>query len=180
MKILSTILSTLLLLLAGCKSPVTIDPTEGSFEAEVGEPVATSLSGRAFFGTFLEPGSGREGVLIQLLTGGERGISFTGRMAGIPQVGTYLIKQLRDTSTLAGIRMNEFYALYVHGGGSEFSMYFSSQSGSLTVSESSDNFIAGSFDFLAVGLRTQSSGMVDSVQVTVSGLFRAKKGTVEF
>jgi hypothetical protein len=139
-----------------------------------------SLTGRAYFGTFQEPGSGREGVLIQLLTGGERGISFTGKMVGIPQVGRYTIKQLRDTSTLAGIRTNEFYALYVHGGGSEFSMYFSSRSGSLTVSESADNFIAGSFDFLAAGLRTHSGGLVDSVQVTVSGVFRAKKGTVEF
>jgi hypothetical protein len=174
------ILLLLILLLVSCKGGVLEVAEEGHFEATVGDPVSTTFRGRAMFGTFTDPAGGGEGALIQLLTGGERGISLTGKVGGVPGVGEYTIVRFDESRDFRNLRPNEFFGLYVHGSGTEFSLYFNSRSGSIFITHSSNDLIKGTFSFTAEGYRTRMDTTRDTVTVTLSGSFEARKGTVEF
>lgn len=151
------------------------------FEATIGQPINLTLSGRAVFGTFVDPATKIPAVLIQLISeGGRRGISLTGRVGGIPPVKEYPIVELSDTVHLGHLKTDEFYALYIHGEGTDFPERFGSKSGKLTVSESTSKYIKGSLRFDAVGYRTKADrSPPDTVHTVVSATFKADRGTVE-
>lgn len=171
--------AVVLLFLLSCSFPVNPpDPREPFFEATVGAPINMTFSGRAVFGSFVDPATKQPGFLVQLVTPGEQGISFTGRSSNIPAIGTYQIVKFRASRILTDLRDNEFFGLYVHGREIDFSSLFHSDSGAFTISGISGDFLGGRFDFKASGYEIQEGGIRNEIVVGISGSFEAKRGDV--
>jgi|GEM_PF-3664172 len=171
--------AVILLFLLSCSFPVNPpDPREPVFEATVGPPVNVTLSGRAVFGSFVDPSSKQSGFLLQLVTPGDQGISFTRRSANVPAIGAYPVVEFRESKVLTDLRENEFFGLYVHGREVDYSSLFYSDSGGITISEISGDFLIGQFDFKASGYEIREGGSRSRIVVSISGSFDAKKGEV--
>ncbi len=151
--------TALLLLLAGCDTtaPDDEDLTLGTFEAEVTGPVTTSLDGVASFASSTDEDGEAFGLV--LAAGGPDGITLHRRKAGRPATGTYSV-----TSVLALLGEEEDFwgaVMLTQSGG-----FFTSESGTLTITSSSSGNLEGTLKFDA------SDG--DEQHVTVIASFRAE------
>jgi hypothetical protein len=133
----------------------TLSP--GTFRAEVTGAIQTTLEGVAGFGVS-EDGSSFALTLAAL---GPDGIAMYRLQGGQPGPGQYMV---HDNATVAFTGSEDFWgSMMLVGAGA----IFMSESGTITISESSANALAGSTEFTAVD---------DEVgRVTITASFRAQR-----
>ncbi len=163
-------------LMTGCGDG---DPTgpenEGSFSVSITGDINKNITGSAWFwsGTV----EGEEGFVIWLsseLQNNETGESlwFAREGATRPGSGTYVIGNF-DSVDEDEWNPQHFFAWYVGTG-----TYIWSESGSITVTVSSSNRFAGSFQYTGVGYSSQD--WESELEVTISGDFDAVGGDFQF
>lgn len=151
-----TLALTSFLLLAACgggDGPTSPKPGQGGFTATVSGAASKSLSGQAGFLV-----TTNLFTIALNNTAGTGSIQFS-RLAGVPAVGTYQLDANAEPSSGA------FVAIY-SGGGQE---NYIASTGSLTITSSSADRIAGTFSFTGTG------GTSGSASVSVSGSFDAPR-----
>ncbi len=152
-------------MLAGCDSAAPDeDPADlapGTFEAEITGAVTTSLEGVAGFASAADEDGEAFGLV--LAAGGPDGITLYRQKAGRPATGAYSV-----TSHLSLPREEEDFwggiGLMQHGG------FFTSESGTLTITSSSSGNLEGTLEF-------EASADEGERQITVTASFRAQCGT---
>lgn len=184
MRIFSTRLVTCLTLillptivLSGCDSDGNDDDesTVGSFSAEItGDGIDEELDGLAWFGEYEDDEIGEEGFVIWMSASQA---NMAGQTVGLitvsdrPGTGTYPIVNFVDED-FEDIPAGSFAAV-AYGGSSA---YYVSTGGSLTLTTSSSNRVAGTYSFTARGGTIVDDELVET-DVTVQGTFNAVGGS---
>jgi len=146
----------------GCDDDSTGPGDEGSFTVKITGDVNREFSGSAVFAITTQP---QEGFSLVLISGDEREesalmVSFLIGTSS-PGKGTHPIGENASNTT--------FTSWYTS---SEHQEYFFSESGSMTVTTSTDKRFAGSFQYTATGW----TGDETEMEVTISGNFDAIGG----
>jgi len=145
----------------GCDDDLTGPDGEGSFTVIISGDISREFSGTAIFATNKD--EHEEGFILMLTSDEEevaRIILFELEVNTIPGKGTHPIDNYQDETT--------FYAWY---GAIEHHEVFDSESGSMTVTTSSDKRFAGSFEFNATGLA--EGDFETKREVKITGTFEA-------
>jgi hypothetical protein len=149
----------------------------GEFAVDFGGGLDGSFEGNAYFAVVEDddyPG-GRAFVLFMTdsdLTSGQtqstQYIAFV-RIGDRPGTGTYNLAdaQGEDPTDTEGVT----YGIYINSSGQTSGTFLASQSGTLTISESSSDEVSGSFDFEGIGF--DSSNPNEQIMATLSGSFSA-------
>lgn len=147
-------------------------PDEGSFTATVSGDLALSLSGTAVFGADEQQG---QKFFVIILLRGEPGsidldaIAITRNDTLPPGPGTYDINPV-DCDTCGD---EDFGAAFVTIRPAAFGV-FESQSGSFTVTSTSQDRLEGSFTFLATLNELFSFGDINAENIQLQGSFNAR------
>jgi len=148
---------------------------DGEFNSTLGGDLDGSFSGNAFFAVVEDESYPGGRAFVLLLTDADFGsgdtqftqyISFV-RFSGLPGEGNYNLADVEDGEPdIEGAT----YGIYVSLSGQTASQFLSSQSGSLTITESSSNGVRGSFNFEGIGFDTSNNQEVNG---SISGSFAA-------
>lgn len=155
------------------------DDVGGSFSATISGDVNADISGFAVQGqTTVDPDTGDQGWAAFLGRGEDQGDAadavFFVRLGARPAQGTYALEDIADGT---GVETGEFAGFVALGLGSQ-TVQFSgfSLSGTLTITSSSPDRVAGTFDFQASGFDPTQNPPAEQV-VSVSGTFDAVSET---
>ncbi len=151
------------------------DLAEATFEASVTGDMTAEFDGTAVFGEATDPETG-EDFWVLILTSGDsettgRTIYF-GREGARPGGGTISLANVEDDDPESG----EVFALYFDYTQGAYGL-FASTGGTLTITHSSSDDMAGSFAIEAAGTVVQGNEAVD-VEITITGTFNADNGSV--
>ncbi len=157
---------------AACGGGTTEPGPQGSFQASVTGDLSLSLGGTAVFGQ--QEGGGFVIAMEQGTVGGSSAeLVMIGRdNPARPAAGTYEIVSGTCTTCTA----DDFSGLYLHQVTALDLGFYVSVSGSFTIDTSTDERVAGSFDFSASSFIL--SGDVTATDVSLQGTFSAVPGTI--
>jgi hypothetical protein len=173
----------LLALAAACNDSSTDIEGPGTFDAEVTGEVTATVNGSAVFGQAAATESGN-GFVLSLVSRKQTGsgrpeqvVVFIHEAAERPPVGTLDLLDMtawRDTAAVNTYPAGP-YGLFVDFTGALVPIY-SSAGGELSITESTETRLAGTFQFPGEVLVTTESG-TDTLEVQVTGSFEAVAGT---
>lgn len=165
-----TLAGVFLLSMAGCgEDSITAedDPLDlrnlspGTFRAEITGAAETTLEGIATFNS----SDDEPGLVLTLAVLGPDGIVLFRNQGGRPTAGEYEVTSFSDVVFFGQPGFGGSLLLMQHGG------FYTTQSGTITITNSSVNNLAGEFEFKAVDDEDEYS---DGQEVTVIGSFRAR------
>jgi hypothetical protein len=160
----------LLVSVAGCDSNDDDGDGEGAgeFTIEISGDIDRTFSGFAYFGQGEDPETGEEAFVIFLSNTEDvdaaSSYAFIGRDSDRPGTGNYQFADFEDTDDLPE---NQFVLLVFLGDDAFFST-----GGTLRLTTSNSNRVAGDFEATATGL-IFSGGVPQEVEVEISGEFDA-------
>jgi len=154
------------LLLAACGDDTGNEPGTSTFAGEISGAHTVSVSGEAVFGVTLDDGSNAVGLALILGEGGAARLFLASTTTPRPKVGTYDIERPgfpggSDTVFAGNV------GLVVNGALEGYD----TRSGTITLTRSAYNGVAGSFQLRAV--RTSPCCDTTPVQIFISGTFDA-------
>jgi hypothetical protein len=154
------------LLLAACGDNSGNEPGTSDFAGEITGAHTTSVSGEALFGVTLDDGSRAVGLALILGEGGAARIFLASTTTPRPLIGTYDVERPGfpggNDTVFAGT-----VGLVVNGALEGYE----TRSGTITLTRSGYNGVAGNFQLRAV--RTSPCCDTTSVQIFISGTFDA-------
>jgi hypothetical protein len=148
-----------------------------TFTATVSGDVSTSFEGQAHFGQATDPQTGETGWVVWMSTTEDPNTGqniYLVRQGTRPGTGTHAFVDLDHIEQTDGIG-----ALYLDFSGGQLATVMASTGGTLTLTESSDNRVRGSFSIQAEGIALDQGEPFEG-SVTIAGEFSATTGSVFF
>ena len=150
-------------------------PASGTYTAKVTGDVQADLSGEAAFGQDTDP---EFGTVFAIALGTdeedeEGAVVFARRSTNRPATGNY---QLADLSSITGNPpADQFFVFYVSGNDEDLSAFLVGTGGRLQITASSEQRVAGTFEFDATGFSAEDPE--NELEVSVTGAFNARAAT---
>lgn len=172
------ILFFLTLFITSCDPLGSRDRVSSEFDMEISGAFSMSVHGSASHGIFTP--SENMGVIMQLQSDNDSIllISFTGLSEIFPELESYVIVEYTTNGLFGDMSEGQFHVLLTQETFDNFSPEFTSEIGSITITDYTDTVIEGMFEFDAAGYEYTANGEDDTVRVniSVSGNFKSVRG----